>query len=527
MLLKIEIIRNILKYKHTTKHTTKHNLQMDTITKNTVINKVNKVNGINKINTNEIEQHIDPWTVMAGSKGFNYFKLLNQFGTKPITPQLIARIEKITNMRVHRFLRRGIFFSQQYLEEFLDHYESGHTCFLYTGRGPSSESMHLGHIIPFEFTKYLQEAFGCVLVIQISDDEKFYFKGGNLDNYIKFGRENAKNIICLGFDTNKTYIFSNFNEIGRGNLGLWKNNVEMSSFVSVNQIRSIFGLNQLSLFCDDNGNNKCTATPCSIAMMSWPIYQSIPCLSSSFNFIFGNNKNNQNNQDSQDNQYNKDNKDNKDNEVSEDNNKKIFCLVPMAIDQAPYFRLVNDYCGHKKILKPAQMHSEFLIGLGGKNTKMSSTVENNEFKPIFLTDSKELVREKIKKCFSGGLNTKKEHLEFGADLTEDVAYQWLSLFLESDEELEKIAVKYGPPKKNNDTRMMTSEIKNILADIIVDYLEDFQSKLNTITDETIDSFFNPNKKFDLTRPIREPLEELSPEIYNKQGCNFDRYFGLY
>ncbi len=37
--------------------------------------------------------------------------------------------------------------------------EKGNKFFLYTGRGPSSEAMHLGHLIPFLFTKWLQEVF--------------------------------------------------------------------------------------------------------------------------------------------------------------------------------------------------------------------------------------------------------------------------------------------------------------------------------------------------------------------------------
>ena len=55
------------------------------------------------------EQHIDPWSVKGGKKGFDYLKLLNQFGTHPITPELIKRIEYLTNMRVHRFLNLMIF----------------------------------------------------------------------------------------------------------------------------------------------------------------------------------------------------------------------------------------------------------------------------------------------------------------------------------------------------------------------------------------------------------------------------------
>jgi tryptophanyl-tRNA synthetase len=30
---------------------------------------------------------------------------------------------------------------------------------MYTGRGPSSDALHLGHTIPFSFTKWLQDVF--------------------------------------------------------------------------------------------------------------------------------------------------------------------------------------------------------------------------------------------------------------------------------------------------------------------------------------------------------------------------------
>jgi tryptophanyl-tRNA synthetase len=394
-------------------------------------------------------------------------------------------------MKVHRFLRRGIFFSQQYLEEFVNHYEQGKPVFLYTGRGPSSESMHLGHMIPFEFTKYLQEAFGCILVVQMSDDEKFYFKGGNLDNYRRLARENAKDIISVGFNPDKTYIFSNFDEIARGNPGLWRNIVLMNHFAGVNPIRAMFGLNALSLGKDDAGNVKPSAQPCSIGMMSWPVYQSVPAISSSFEFIFG--------------------------------KQEAHVLVAMAIDQNPYFMLCCDYCGHSKIPKPAQIHSEFLVGLGGIASKMSST---EGIPPIFLDDTAEEVKVKIQRCFSGGRYTKKEHLELGADLTVDVPYQWLLLFLESDEELEQIALNYGPPKNGN-VRMMTSDIKKIMFDVVMAYLTTHQERKALVTEEVLNHFFNPNRTFDLSRPSSEPIQLASDEEYAKQGCNFDRYFGLY
>ena len=55
--------------------------------------------------------------------------------------------------------QRGIFFSHRDLDLILDNYAAGKPMYLYTGRGPSSEALHLGHLIPFMFTKWLQDVF--------------------------------------------------------------------------------------------------------------------------------------------------------------------------------------------------------------------------------------------------------------------------------------------------------------------------------------------------------------------------------
>ena len=49
---------------------------------------------------------------------------------------------------------------------------------LHNAQGPSSEALHLGHLIPFMFTKWLQDAFKVPLVIQLTDDEKFLWRCG-------------------------------------------------------------------------------------------------------------------------------------------------------------------------------------------------------------------------------------------------------------------------------------------------------------------------------------------------------------
>lgn len=106
-------------------------------------------------------------------------------------------------------MRRGIVFSHRELENILDRYEKGEPFFLYTGRGPSSDSMHIGHTIPFSFTKWLSDVFNVPLVIMLTDDEKFLFSEKRTIAEVKhYARENTKDIIACGFDPKKVFIFS-------------------------------------------------------------------------------------------------------------------------------------------------------------------------------------------------------------------------------------------------------------------------------------------------------------------------------
>lgn len=156
----------------------------------------------------ENEQNITPW-VATSKSGFDYLKLIEKFGCSPIDSSLIERFEKITKKPIHPWLRRGIFFSHKDLDLILTDVENNKPVYLYTGRGPTSESMHLGHMIPFMLTAYLQNALNCICIIQMSDDEKYFFKGGSLAEYLRLTYANAKDIIACGFDLEKTFIFSN------------------------------------------------------------------------------------------------------------------------------------------------------------------------------------------------------------------------------------------------------------------------------------------------------------------------------
>jgi len=104
------------------------------------------------------EQNVNPWDVQGAVvdgqiQAIDYDRLVDQFGTRRITPELLERFERVTGHKPHRFMRRGMVFSHRELDNILDRYEQGKPFFLYTGRGPSSNSIHLGHMVPFIFTK--------------------------------------------------------------------------------------------------------------------------------------------------------------------------------------------------------------------------------------------------------------------------------------------------------------------------------------------------------------------------------------
>lgn len=53
------------------------------------------------------------------------------------------------------------------------------------------------------------------MIIQITDDEKFFLDNKkNLDYFKNIGMENIKDIIAIGFDPNKTFIFFNSEFMG-------------------------------------------------------------------------------------------------------------------------------------------------------------------------------------------------------------------------------------------------------------------------------------------------------------------------
>ncbi|CAG8983692.1 hypothetical protein HYALB_00006261 [Hymenoscyphus albidus] len=396
--------------------------------------------------TTTSKQTVDPWNVAGEigadgvAKAINYLTLIDEFGTKKILEEDLARFEKVTGKKPHRFMRRGIVFSHRDLNLILDRYERGEPFFLYTGRGPSSDSMHIGHTIPFEFTKWLQDVFDVPLIIMLTDDEKFIFsEKKTIEEVQSYTVTNAKDIIAVGFDPKKTFIFSDYDYMGGA---FYKNITRISKGVTLNVARAVFGFNDSSC----------------IGKIHFGAVQGATSFANSFPHIFG---------------------------EDESKTTQIPCLIPCAIDQDPYFRLTRDVAARLHYAKPCLIHSRFLDALQGPGSKMSASVDSSA---IFMYDEPNKIKNKINKhAFSGGQVSVEEQREKGGDTEKDVSYQYLTFFLEDDEELEQIQKDYSSGA------LLTGELKAKCIAELQKYVKAFQERRAAVTDELVADFFARKK----------------------------------
>ena len=419
-----------------------------------------------KAHAQAMEQKITPFEVSGGVDAsgkllpVDYEKLTRDFGATPITKELLERFERVTGKRAHRFMRRGIVLSHRELEVILDRYEKGEPFFLYTGRGPSSDSMHVGHAVPFEFTRYLQDAFDCPLVIQLTDDEKFmHSEKITIEDSRRYGKENAKDIIAIGFDPNKTFIFTDTTYM-TSCLPFYENVITMAKRITVNQIKGTFGFN-------DSHN---------IGEFFFCAIQSAPAFATSFPHIFGD---------------------------QPSKTRSIPCLIPCAIDQDPYFRQCRDNAPKIKYKKPSLIHSVFLPALQGPGSKMSASIDSSA---IFLTDTPNQIKNKINRhAFSGGQDTLEKHRELGGRTKDDVPFQYLTFFMEDDDELERLRVGYEKGE------VMTGEMKQKCIAELQAYVAGFQERRKKVSEEVRELYFEKRKLEYLGNPNPKAPEKRDGE----------------
>jgi len=354
------------------------------------------------------EMVVTPWE----TKGIiDYEKLIKEFGTEKLGEDLIKRIEKQAGKSSH-FLRRKIYFSHRGLKEILDAFDKGEEFVLYTGRGPSGTT-HIGHLMPYLFTKYLQDAFKAKLYYELTDDEKFFTKENlSLKECTGFAYDNALDFIACGFKPENTKIIIDTKDIGL----LYPIAARVAEKTTFSTAKAVFGFS--------NETN-----------IGWIFF---PAVQASVAFL-----------------------------ESEIKGKKVRCLIPCGIEQDPYWRIARDVAEKIGYYKPGAIHGKFLPGLkeGGK---MSASDPSSA---IWVTDSEKEVEKKVGNAFTGGRATVEEQRKLGGNPEVcNVHKYYFFLFEQDDEKLEKL---YDDCRKG---KILCGECKKELAKRVNAFLKEHMEK---------------------------------------------------
>ena len=295
----------------------------------------------------------------------DYARLREQFGTEEVTAQVLARLHHLAGGELHPLLSRGIYYSHRDLLPLLDGYANGRPFFVYSGRGPSGP-LHLSHLVQFDLCAWFQRRLGVPVYLQITDDEKFWARGGlTREETAQWGLENLYDILALGFDPKRTYVFFDSRSIA----ALYPLAIRVARKITFSNVKAVFGF-----------------TPSTnIGLVFYTALQSVPCFWPSWA-----------------------------------EGRAVPCLVPCGIDQDPHFRLTRDIAEGLGYPKPALLHSQMVPGLLGEG--VMSTTGGRTDDALYLNDPPPVVERKLRAAFTGGRATVEDQRRLGA--TPEICSIW-------------------------------------------------------------------------------------------------------
>ena len=295
----------------------------------------------------------------------DYARLRELFGTQELTEELKGRLRAMAGGSLHPLLERGVYYSHRDLSRILDEYEHGRPFFLYSGRGPSGP-LHTSHLVPFDLCRWLQERFEVPMYIQITDDEKFWARGGlTREETRHWGMENLLDILAVGFDPKNTFVFFDTKSIR----ALYPIAVDVAKKIPYSTVKAVFGFSPST----------------NIGLVFYTSLQTVPCFYPSW--VSG---------------------------------ESVPCLIPCGIDQDPHFRVTRDIAEALGYPKPGLLHSQMLPGLLGE--QVMSTTGDQKDNALFLNDPPKTIERKIRRAFTGGRASVEEQRRLGA--TPEICSVW-------------------------------------------------------------------------------------------------------
>lgn len=187
--------------------------------------------------------------------------------------------------------------------------------FIYTGRGPSKATFHIGHLPGLQLCLALQEHLKTPIEFMIADDEKMFRDGITPHQMTENVAATLSQLHSLGFTDENTRFRINSHGISSTE---YATVIQMLGMVSVHTLNSIFG---------EKPN---------LGEYFYPLLQILPCLSAGRQ-----------------------------------------CIVVAGLDQDPFFRLARDLARRMGFLPPIVLYTQSVPGLDGSEKMSTSQPASN------------------------------------------------------------------------------------------------------------------------------------------------------
>jgi len=357
---------------------------------------------------------IDPWATKW--KFEDYARLFKLFGIEPIEPLL----KKYPVLKTSRYMRRGVVFGHRDLKKILDAVHKGKPFAVMSGIKPTGE-FHLGskmtaeEIVFFQHLSPKATASYC-----IADVEAYADNGIPFSESARIAVGNVADMLALGLDPKRTYIYKQSEEIRVMNLSFI-----FSRGVTHSTLKAIYGEKSFGHYL-------------SALVQAGDIL--LPQL--------------------------------------KDFNGPKPVVVPVGADQDPHIRLTRDlaqkYQDQFRFVAPSATYHKLMRSLSTGKDKMS---KKDPMGYLLLSDDLSLVRKKILNAFTGGRETEELQRKLGGEAYKCPVYDlYLFHFSENDKKVENVYEECIHGKR------LCGECKMELLDYAIKSLREHQRKRESVMD---------------------------------------------
>jgi len=342
----------------------------------------------------------------------DYERLYKEFGIQPLKP-LLTRIPNPSAA-----MRRGVIFGHRDFERILEAMENGKEFAVMSGIKPTGE-FHLGTLMTAREIVYFQQQ-GAIAFYCIADIEAYEDNGISFEESEKIAINNVADILALGFDPKRGYIYRQSKEERVKDLA-----IIFSRGATLATMKAIYGERHMGLYL-------------SALIQAGDIL--MPQL--------------------------------------EDFGGPKPTVVPVGVDQDPHIRFTRDladrFYNKFKFIPPSSTYHKLIRALDG-SYKMSKRDPMSYFT---LDEDPDIIAKKIFYAFTGGRPTAEEQRKFGGNPDICPIFDlYLFHFFEDDKDVIEL---YNDCKCGN---ILCGEDKARLTKIVTEFIKEHNRKKRQCIDK--------------------------------------------